>query len=179
MAATITSEGKQYRVCTWLDRLRACSTVLRDARMALDDLDVDVDGLGAVRYDRERVSGGCAKVDAIGALVVKRDESREALFSTISEMRNAVLGGERVIRDAWKANAGVCDDAFRYVIEHYARGKSIRESAMLAGLSRYKGKLSARKTACMIYDAAPELFSGRRDGITNYFGYKRVEDARK
>lgn len=163
-------EGKAYAVVSWLDDLRACAVRLADITALLEQMAANVDGLGAMRYDRPKVTGGGgAKADPIGEMLADREETAAALEAEAVELRAVIGNAARLIAAAWRANVGENDTAFLYVIEYYARGRGKREAARVAGLGRYDCALSARRVAGMIYDTAPEVFT--RTGGAGLFGY--------
>ena len=167
----ITDEGKCYRVACWLDSLSECARRLADVRGELEELEGDYSGVKAVRYDKPAIPRGTAKADLIGDLVAAREERAAELTAEADSLERAARCGERILSEAWEANAGTADAAFLYGIERYARGTEPTEAAKIAGLGRYAAKLSARKIAGMVYDSAPQLFSKSPDNPTEYLGY--------
>ena len=167
----VNDEGKAFRVVCWLDSLEAHVRRLDDARAAMTQLEAEHDELKSSGGALERVSGVTYKPDRIGEHVARRDEKMAALSEEIELLERAARNAERTIREAWRANEGANDGAFRYVLERYARGASPEEAARVAGLGRFEARLSARRVAVMVYDSAPQLFARPIGDWTAYYGY--------
>ena len=166
----MTDEEKAFAVVSWLDDLRACAVRLADITALLEQMAANVDGLGAVRYDRPRVIRGAGNADPIGERLAEREEQAAALEAEAVELRAVIGNAARLIVAAWRANAGENDGHFRYVIEHYARGMEKRDAARVAGLGRYECALSARRVAGMIYESSPRTFAPKGG---ERFGYRQ------
>ena len=164
----VTDESKEYRVMLWLDDLESCRARLQSTVDAIERVNGLRDGLKAHRLDIPRTHN--VDADAIGSMVVEREERLASLNAQACELTAALRGGARTIIEAWSANAGMNDGAFRYVVERYVRGRATHDAAKAAGLGKYEAKLAARRVAPMIYDSAPDVF-GMDVGEVGYYGY--------
>lgn len=166
-----TEEMKMLRTRMWLDDLASCSARLREIQCRITELNMMQDGMRGQRYDAQ-AGGAFARPDKVGRLVVNRLEALQVLETQAAELTTIVSNAARIIAKA-RSEDGGNQREYLFLLARYARGDDHDTAAHKAGLDRWAAKGAARKVACSLYAAAPEVFGNITVGEVMPFGYDK------